>query len=38
MSQLMVLSSDLSISVENWRTAAKVSLREAISDPGSVLL
>ena len=36
-SQLMALS-DLSISVENWRTAAKVSLREVTSDPESVLL
>ena len=32
----MARSSDLSISVENWRTAAKVLIREVISDPGNL--
>ena len=35
-SRLVALSSELSISVENWRTAAKVSLREVTSDPASL--
>ena len=32
----MAVSSDWSISAENWRTAAKVSLREVTSDPASL--
>ena len=35
-SQLVALRSDLSISVEDWRTAAKVSLGEVVSDPASL--
>ena len=32
----MALGSDLSIPVEDWRTAAKVSLGEVVSDPSSL--
>ena len=35
-SRLVALSGDLSIFVENWRTAAKISLREVASDPASL--
>ena len=35
-SQLVALGSDLSIPVEDWRTAAKVSLGEVVSDPSSL--
>ena len=35
-SKLIALTSDLSISVENWRTTGKVSLRELTSDLASL--
>lgn len=35
-SRLVALDSELFISVENWRSAAKVSLREVTSDPASL--
>ena len=34
--QLMAISSDVSISVENWQTAARISLREVASDSASL--
>ena len=35
-SKLLALSSDWSVSVENWRSAKKVSLKEVASDPASL--
>ena len=34
--QLMTLTSDVTISAENWRTATRISLREVAGDPANL--